>query len=27
MTEFPFLGAPNAQAQTEDIAGGQALSA
>ena len=27
MTEFPFLGAPNAQAQSEDIAGGQALSA
>ena len=27
MTEFPFLGTPNAQAQSEEIAGGQALSA
>jgi hypothetical protein len=27
LREFPFLGAPNAQAQSEDIAGGQALSA
>jgi hypothetical protein len=27
MTEFPFLGPPNAQAQGEEIAGGQALSA
>ena len=26
-TEFPFLGTPNAQAQSEEIAGGQALSA
>ena len=26
MTEFPFLGPPNAQAQGEEIAGGQALS-
>jgi hypothetical protein len=27
LREFPFLGVPNAQAQSEDIAGGQALSA
>jgi Domain of unknown function (DUF4331) len=27
LTEFPFLGPPNAQAQGEEIAGGQALSA
>jgi Domain of unknown function (DUF4331) len=27
MTEFPFLGTPNAQAQSEEIAGGQTLSA
>jgi Domain of unknown function (DUF4331) len=27
MTEFPFLGTPNAQAQSEEIAGGQGLSA
>jgi hypothetical protein len=27
MTEFPFLGPPNAQAQSEEVAGGQALSA
>jgi hypothetical protein len=27
MTEFPFLGAPNDQAQSAEIAGGQALSA
>jgi hypothetical protein len=27
MREFPFLGPPNAQAQSADIAGGQALSA
>jgi hypothetical protein len=26
MTEFPFLGTPNAQAQSEEIVGGQALS-
>jgi len=27
LREFPFLSAPNAQAQSEEIAGGQALSA
>jgi Domain of unknown function (DUF4331) len=27
MTEFPFLGTPNAQARSEEIAGGQAMSA
>ena len=27
LTEFPFLGPPNAQAEGEEIAGGQALSA